>query len=112
MAPGRGAAPLLEKLIRSAMANATDRAKQEKADVDVDGLVISEVVVGQGPTLKRWRPRALGRATPILRRTAHITVVRREGEGGRAPRERVEEKRPERRRFLRRRGPARARAAR
>ena len=63
-------AGILEKIIRSAVANA-----DQKPDVDVDSLSISNIVVNQGPTLKRFRPRAMGRATRILKRTSHITVV-------------------------------------
>ena len=63
-------ANVLGKVIRSAVANA-----DEKPDIDVDNLSISNIVVNQGPSLKRFRPRAMGRATRILKRTSHITVV-------------------------------------
>ena len=63
------AAPLVSKLIQSAMANATNNAT-----VDVDRLVVSEVFVDEGATLKRFLPRAQGRATPIRKRSSHITV--------------------------------------
>ncbi|MDD9951632.1 MAG: 50S ribosomal protein L22 [Zetaproteobacteria bacterium] len=63
------AAPIVAKMIRSAMASAADAAI-----VDVDRLVISEVFVDEGPTMKRFLPRAQGRATPIRKRTSHITV--------------------------------------
>lgn len=63
------AAPLVSKLIQSAMANATSTAT-----VDVDRLVVSEVFVDEGATLKRFLPRAQGRATPIRKRSSHITV--------------------------------------
>ncbi len=66
--PQKGAG-LLEKSIRSAVASA------EEKDLDVDELVIRNVMVDQGPSLKRFRPRARGRATRILKRTSHITVV-------------------------------------
>ena len=58
------------KLLVSAVANAED-----KGDVNVDKLVVSKVTVDQGPTLKRWRPRAMGRANRILKKTSHITLV-------------------------------------
>lgn len=67
------AAPLFYKLINSAIANATDRAT-----VDVDRLVVSEVFVNQGVTWKRYLPRAQGRATPVKKRTSHITVKLKE----------------------------------
>lgn len=57
------------KLLVSAVANAED-----KGDVDVDELVVSKVTVDQGPTLKRWRPRAQGRATRIEKKTSHVFV--------------------------------------
>jgi len=66
--PNKGAG-LVEKALRSAVANA------EQKDLDVDSLVISNVLVNQGPSLKRFRPRARGRASQILKRTSHITVV-------------------------------------
>jgi large subunit ribosomal protein L22 len=61
---------LLGKLIRSAVANA-----EQKAGVDVDALYIKEIFADEGPTLKRFQPRALGRATRIRKRTSHLTVV-------------------------------------
>lgn len=64
------AAKILGKVIRSAVANA-----DQKPDIDVDSLSVSNVAIDQGPTLKRFRPRAMGRATRILKRTSHITVV-------------------------------------
>jgi large subunit ribosomal protein L22 len=64
------AAKVLVKVIRSAVANA-----DQKKDMDVDSLSVSTIAVDQGPTLKRFRPRAMGRANRILKRTSHITVV-------------------------------------
>lgn len=69
----RKAAPMISKLISSAMANATD-----KSTVDVDRLVVSEIFVDEGQTMKRWLPRAQGRATPLRKRTSHITVKLKE----------------------------------
>jgi large subunit ribosomal protein L22 len=63
----------LEKLIKSAVAN----AQQREDAPDVDELLIAEAFVNSGPVWKRWRPRARGRATRILKRTSHITVVLR-----------------------------------
>lgn len=63
-------AKILGKVIRSAVANA-----DQKPDIDVDNLSIASIVINQGPSLKRFRPRAMGRATKILKRTSHITVV-------------------------------------
>ncbi len=64
------AAGILEKLIRSALANA-----DQYPGVDVDSLVIRNIFADQGPTLKRFRARARGRGTRILKRTSHITVI-------------------------------------
>ena len=64
------AARLIEKTLRSAVAN----ADQVNA-LDVDRLVIRNITADTGPTLKRFRARARGRGTRILKRTSHITVV-------------------------------------
>jgi large subunit ribosomal protein L22 len=64
-------ARVAEKVLRSAVANAVDRDNQ----VDVAGLIVHSAVVGRGSILKRWLPRAQGRATPILKRTCHITIT-------------------------------------
>ena len=64
------AANILEKIIRSAVANA-----DQNADIDIDLLVIRNITADQGPTLKRWKARARGRGTRILKRTSHITVI-------------------------------------
>ena len=69
----RRASPMVEKLIKSAMANA-----QQQDSIDVDRLVVAEAFCDEGPTLKRWRPRAQGRVYQILKRTSHISVVLRE----------------------------------
>ena len=64
-------APLIKKLIESAVAN----AEQKDSSVDIDSLFVSEIFVNQGASLKRYRPRAMGRATRIQKQTSHITVV-------------------------------------
>ena len=64
------AANIIEKVVRSAVANA-----DQNADIDVDSLVIRSITADQGPTLKRFKARARGRGTRILKRTAHITVI-------------------------------------
>ena len=66
----KAAAKILIKLLKSAIANAT-----QKKTVDIDRLYIKRIAVDQGPTMKRFQPRALGRATTIRKRTSHITIV-------------------------------------
>jgi large subunit ribosomal protein L22 len=61
---------LINKTLRSAVANA-----ENTQSIDVDTLFIKTILVDEGPKLKRWRPRAMGRATRILKRTSHITMV-------------------------------------
>ena len=68
------AALILKKAVESAAANAT-----ENHDMNEDDLVISEVFVNEGPVLKRFRPRARGRATKIRKRTSHLTVIVSDG---------------------------------
>lgn len=68
-APQRGAW-VLKKLINSAVANA-----EQNSNTDVDSLYLKGLYADQGPTLKRWRPRALGRATKIGKKTSHLTVI-------------------------------------
>jgi large subunit ribosomal protein L22 len=67
--PQKGAA-IVEKVVRSAVANA-----EQNHNLDIDSLIVKNVVADQGPTLKRFRARARGRGSRILKRTAHITVV-------------------------------------
>jgi large subunit ribosomal protein L22 len=66
----KGAAKILTKLLKSAIANAT-----QKKTIDIDRLYVKKVTVDQGPMMKRFTPRALGRATMIQKRTSHITIV-------------------------------------
>ncbi|MFC4778104.1 50S ribosomal protein L22 [Paenibacillus sp. GCM10023252] len=66
----KSASPIVEKLLNSAIANA-----EHNYQLDVNKLVISQVFVNQGPTMKRFRPRAMGRASRINKRTSHITLV-------------------------------------
>ena len=71
----KAAAVPVTKTLQSAVANAQDLADRDGESVDVDELVVSRAFVDEGPTLKRWRARAMGRATPRRRRTSHITVA-------------------------------------
>ena len=64
------AAGIISKTLKSAIANA-----EHNNDLDVDSLIVKNIIVDQGPAMKRFRPRARGRATRILKRTSHITVI-------------------------------------
>ena len=66
----KAASPVVEKVLKSAVANA-----EHNYELDMNNLVVSEVFVDEGPTLKRFRPRAQGRASAINKRTSHITIV-------------------------------------
>jgi len=73
----RAASPILEKVLRSAMANA-----EHNFNMNAQDLYIGEIRVDEGPTLKRFRPRAQGRASRIDKRTSHITIVLTERKEG------------------------------
>lgn len=64
------AAAAIEKTLKSAVANA-----EHNHEMNADGLYISKIFIDQGPTLKRFKPRAMGRADLIRKRTSHITVI-------------------------------------
>ena len=66
----RGASPVVAKVLKSAVANAENNLGLERSN-----LYVKETFVDEGPTLKRFMPRAKGSATEILKRTCHITVV-------------------------------------
>jgi large subunit ribosomal protein L22 len=72
----KGAAEIVGKVLASAVANAEHNLK-----VKPETLFVSEAYVNEGPTLKRIRPRAMGRAFRIRKRTSHITVVVKQREG-------------------------------
>jgi large subunit ribosomal protein L22 len=69
----KSAAPLIKKLIESAVAN----AKTQSPNVDVDSLFVETAFVDKAPTknMRRWRPRAMGRATRVEKGLSHITIV-------------------------------------
>ena len=71
----QGASEQIRKVLESAIANARYAADQASAPFDERTLVVSEAYVDEGPTMKRFRPRAQGRASKILKRTSHITVL-------------------------------------
>ncbi len=67
--PKKGAG-IIQKVLESAIANAT-----QDDQADVDNLYIKKIMIDGGPSLKRIRPRAMGRATGIIKRTSHVTVI-------------------------------------
>ena len=71
----KSAAEPVGKTLRSAVANAQVKALDEGDVLDVDELKVHECFVDEGPTLRRWRAAAQGRAAPRRHRTSHITVV-------------------------------------
>jgi large subunit ribosomal protein L22 len=73
-------APELTKILNAAVANAENTLR-----VPADSLFVARCWADEGPTLKRWRPRALGRAYRIRKRTSHITIVVEPREGTRGP---------------------------
>jgi len=73
----KAASPIVEKVLKSAMANA-----EHNYEMDVNNLAVTKAFVDEGPTLKRFRPRAMGRASQINKRTSHITIVLSEKKEG------------------------------
>jgi large subunit ribosomal protein L22 len=73
-APQQASEPI-GKLVASAVANARVKADKENVFLDEQDLFISSIFVDEGTTLKRFQPRAQGRAFKILKRTSHITVI-------------------------------------
>ncbi len=66
----RAASPIIEKVLKSAVANA-----EHNYDMDTDNLYVEKAFVDEGATLKRFRPRAKGSASKINKRTSHITII-------------------------------------
>ncbi len=61
----------INKTLKSAVSNAVE----QESDLEIEALVVERALVGDGPTMKRFRARAQGRGFPILKRTSHITIV-------------------------------------
>ncbi|HEY4217335.1 MAG TPA: 50S ribosomal protein L22 [Gemmatimonadaceae bacterium] len=68
------AAKQIEKTLRSAVANAEHASRENNTALDVDALYVTRAVVNEGPKLKRFMPAAMGRATPVQKRTSHIEI--------------------------------------
>ncbi|MGH7719343.1 MAG: 50S ribosomal protein L22 [Gemmatimonadaceae bacterium] len=75
------AAKQIEKVLKSAVANAEYRAREANESLDTDMLYVKRAVVNEGRKLKRFMPAAQGRATPIQKRTSHVEIVVAEREG-------------------------------
>ena len=75
------AAKQIEKVLASAVANAEHAARLSDDSLDVDSLFVKHAVINEGPKLKRFMPAAMGRATPIQKRTSHVEIVVAEREG-------------------------------
>ena len=75
------AAKQISKVLKSAVANAEQAARTTNASLDVDQLYVRQATVNEGPKLKRWMPAAMGRATPVHKRTSHIEIIVAEKEG-------------------------------
>ena len=71
----RRAAYLIDKVVRSALANAEYQISERGLDIDVDRLYIADIQIGEGPVLKRWMTRARGMAFPIHKHSCHISVT-------------------------------------
>jgi len=69
------AAQQIAKVLHSAVANAEYRGRTANEPVDVDTLYVKHAIVNEGPKLKRFMPAAMGRATPIQKRTSHVEIV-------------------------------------
>ncbi|MBX6331607.1 MAG: 50S ribosomal protein L22 [Gemmatimonadaceae bacterium] len=75
------AAKQIEKVLKSAIANAEYQAREKNEPLDTDRLYVKHAVINEGPKLKRYMPAAMGRGTPILKRTSHVEIVVAEKEG-------------------------------
>ena len=75
------AARQIAKVLKSAVANAEQAARATNASLDVDELYVKLAIVNEGPKLKRWMPAAMGRATPVHKRTSHVEIIVAEKEG-------------------------------
>jgi large subunit ribosomal protein L22 len=71
----KAAAEPIDKALRSAVANAVQKADQQGEMLDVDQLYVKEAFVDEGPTLRRYRAAGMGRASPRRKRMSHVTVV-------------------------------------
>lgn len=71
----KASAPVIRKILESAVANAEDQASERRERIDTDEMVVSTILVNEGRKLHRWMPRARGRATQIRKRSSHIELT-------------------------------------
>jgi len=71
----KGAAKGVSKLLLSAVSNAREKATRAAERLDEEALYVKTAFVDEGPALKRFQPAAMGRATPMKKRTSHITIL-------------------------------------
>lgn len=70
----QASAPIIKKVLESAVANAENRAAEKRERIDTDGMIVKRIEVGPGRTLKRFQPASRGRALPIRKRHCHIRL--------------------------------------
>jgi large subunit ribosomal protein L22 len=75
------AAKQIEKVLKSAIANAEQHARAANEPLDTDLLYVKHAIINEGPKLKRFMPAAMGRGTPIHKRTSHVEIVVAERKG-------------------------------
>lgn len=68
-------APILRKVLDSAVANAENAAAETRERIDTDEMVVDTIMVNEGQTIKRYQPRARGRASKIRKRTSHVVLT-------------------------------------
>ena len=71
----RASAPVIRKVLESAVASAENAAAEARARIDTDEMIVSSILVNEGRTLRKWRPAARGRAVPRRKRSSHIELV-------------------------------------
>ena len=71
----RASAPIIAKVLESAVANAENAAAETKERIDTDEMIVKDIQVNQGPTMRRYRPAPRGRATRIRKRSSHVQLV-------------------------------------
>ena len=76
------AAKQIEKVLKSAVANAENAARTQNESLDVDELFVKYAIINEGIKMKRWTPAAMGRATPMLKRTSHVEIIVAERNSG------------------------------